>query len=73
MGARFSDFANFRAYNEGVLLGQLCLILLFEVKCATVVFGITMLAAEYKFTFTRESEEANLLLAGPACVLVRLH
>ena len=68
-----SELIDFSSHNFLVVLLELFLLLLFEVEVAAVVFGVPVLGAEDEGAFALEAEQADLLPAGPAELLVSLY
>ena len=72
LGERYSELVNFAALDRGVVLGKLLLVLALIVEVAIMVLGVPVLGAEHVVTLARESQEAYLLPANPAKLLVGL-
>ena len=68
----FSDFADLSLLDEGILLGELLLVLALVVEGAFVILGVAVLAAEDVVALAGETEETHLAFALPACAFVDL-
>ena len=68
-----SELANFGPNDGRVVLSQLVLMLALVVEVTGVILSVAVLGAEHVLTFAGEPEEAYLLLADPADLLVGLN